>query len=75
IAPGRAADLALYSLDAPRYMGLHDPGIGPVVSGGRPRLRYLLVGGRVVVRDDAIPGVDLVQLAARAHAVLQRIAA
>ncbi|MBC7781780.1 MAG: amidohydrolase family protein [Proteobacteria bacterium] len=75
IEPGRAADLAVYSLDAPRYMGLHDPAIGPVVSGGRPTLRCLLSAGRVVVRDDAIPGVDLVELAARAQAVVRRISA
>jgi cytosine/adenosine deaminase-related metal-dependent hydrolase len=73
IEPGRAADLALYSLDEPRYMGLHDPGIGPVVGAGRPHLRCLLVGGRVVVRDDRVPGVDLAELAARSHEVVRRM--
>jgi len=73
IEPGRAADLAVYSLDEPRYMGLHDIGIGPVVGGGRPRLRCLMVGGKVVVRDDAIPGLDMAELAARSRAVLARV--
>ena len=73
IEAGRAADLALYALDEPRYMGLHDIGIGPVISGGRPHLRCLMVGGKVVVRDDAIPGLDMAELAARSRKVLARV--
>jgi membrane-associated protease RseP (regulator of RpoE activity) len=31
VAPGQAADIAIYGLDRqPRYFGLHDPAIGPV---------------------------------------------
>lgn len=67
IAPGQAADLAVYRLDDPRYFGLHDPAIAPVASGGRPALRALLVGGRVIAEDDALPGVDLAELGAQAR--------
>lgn len=74
LEPGRAADLAVYSLAEPRYAGLHDPAIGPVASGGRPRLRYLLVQGRVVVENDMIPGIDLARLLARAREAVQRLA-
>ena len=63
---GQAADLAVYRLDDPRYFGLHDPAIGPVVAGGRPRVKWLLCGGEVVVEDDAIPGLDLERLRAQA---------
>ncbi len=56
---GKAADVALYDLDDPRYFGLHDPAVGPVASGGRARLRALLVQGRTVVENDRIPGLDL----------------
>jgi cytosine/adenosine deaminase-related metal-dependent hydrolase len=59
LAPGMAADFAVYDLDSPRFFGLHDAAIGPVVSGGRPRLRALVCNGRVVVEDDRIPGLDL----------------
>lgn len=59
---GAAADLAVYDLDDPRHFGLHDPAIAPVASGARPRLRALLVGGRVVVEHDRIPGLDLAEL-------------
>jgi cytosine/adenosine deaminase-related metal-dependent hydrolase len=59
---GMAADIAVYDLDQPRHFGLHDTAIGPVAGGGRPTLRALLVQGRVVVDNDAIPGLDLAQL-------------
>ena len=62
LAPGMAADIAVYDLDQPRHFGLLDPAIGPVASGGRPTLRALLVQGRVVVENDQIPGLDLAQL-------------
>jgi 8-oxoguanine deaminase len=74
LAPGQAADFAVYDLDAPRYMGLHDLALGPVVSGGRPTLRWLLCNGRVVVEDDAIPGLDLGELRAQARAAVARLA-
>ena len=56
---GQAADIALYDLDDPRHFGLHDPAVGPVASGGRAKLRALLVQGRTVVENDLIPGLDL----------------
>ena len=68
LAVGQAADLAVYDLDQPRHFGLHDPAIGPVASGGRPTLRALLVHGRVVVENDAIPGLDIAQLRRDAQA-------
>lgn len=71
LAPGQAADIAVYALDDdPRYFGLMDPAIGPVASGGRATLRRLLVGGREVVRDGALPGVDLKELGAQARAAV-----
>jgi len=62
LAPGQAADIAVWSLDAPRFFGLHDPAAATVVAGGRPTLRALLVAGRLTVVDDAIPGLDLAAL-------------
>lgn len=74
LEPGMVADLAVYALDDPRYLGLHDRGVGAVISGGRPRLRWLLCGGKVIVEDDQIPGVDLQQLASEARAATLQIA-
>jgi cytosine/adenosine deaminase-related metal-dependent hydrolase len=75
IEVGRAADLAVYELDELRYASLHDPAIGPVASGGRPKLRWLTVQGRVVIENDAIPGLDLPRLLARAREAVRRLAA
>jgi cytosine/adenosine deaminase-related metal-dependent hydrolase len=68
---GMAADLAVYTLDQPRHFGLHDRAIAPVASGGRCTLKALLVQGRVVVRDDAVPGLDLAELGAQAAALVR----
>lgn len=70
---GKAADIAIYSLDDPRYFGLHDLAIGPIASGGRARLKALLIGGRKVVEDDAIPGLDLAELGGQARKAVARL--
>jgi cytosine/adenosine deaminase-related metal-dependent hydrolase len=70
---GKAADIAIYQLDDPRYFGLHDIAIAPVASGGRPSLRALLVAGRVVAEHDAIPGLDLAELNAAARAAVRQL--
>jgi 8-oxoguanine deaminase len=68
LAPGMAADIAVYRLDTdPRYFGMHDAGIAPVACGGRAHLKALLVGGREVVTNGAIAGVDMAQLASEAR--------
>ena len=70
---GQAADLAIYDPDEPRHFGLHDTAIAPVASGGRCRLRALLVQGRVVVENDRVPGLDLAALRAEAQALVQQM--
>jgi len=74
IEVGRAADLAVYDLAEPRYAGLHDPAIGPVASGGSPKLRLATVQGRVVVEDGVIPGFDMRDLLARAREAVRKLA-
>jgi cytosine/adenosine deaminase-related metal-dependent hydrolase len=73
LAVGQAADIAVYDLDQPRHFGLHDAAIAPVAGGGRPTLRALLVQGRVVVQDDAIPGLDLAALRHQARRLVERM--
>jgi 8-oxoguanine deaminase len=75
IAPGKLADLAIFDLSHPRYFGLHDPLIGPVAGAGAAHLRHLIVGGRMVVEDGAIPGLDLAKLRHDAARVVARLAA
>ncbi|MCW5651188.1 MAG: amidohydrolase family protein [Ramlibacter sp.] len=74
LAPGMAADIALYATDRdPRHFGLHDPAIAPVACGGAAHLKALLVGGRRVVTDGALPGLDLAALGRQARAAVQRL--
>ncbi len=74
LAVGQAADIAIYDIDRdPRYFGLHDPAIGPVASGGAAHLKALLVGGRRVVEDGALPGIDIAELGRRARETVLRL--
>jgi 8-oxoguanine deaminase len=73
LEPGRAADLAVYDLAELRYAGMHDPLVGPVASGGKPKLRLATVQGRVVVENDAIPDLDLPRLLARSREAVARL--
>jgi cytosine/adenosine deaminase-related metal-dependent hydrolase len=75
LAPGKLADIAIFDLSHPRYFGLHDPLIGPVTGAGAPHLRHLIIGGRVVVENGAIPGLDLAKLRNDAARVVTRLAA
>ena len=73
IAVGKAADITLFDLAAPRNFGLHDPGLAPVVTGG-VRVRHSMVAGRLIVRDGALPGFDMAALAEDAARTTRRLA-
>lgn len=73
LRPGMAADIVLFDLAAPRNMGLHDPALAPIVTGAA-QVRHSLVGGRFVVRDGRLPGLDLGALAEDAARVTARLA-
>jgi cytosine/adenosine deaminase-related metal-dependent hydrolase len=75
LAPGKLADIAIFNLSSPRYFGLHDPLIGPVASAGAANLKLLMVGGRIVVENGTIPGLDIEKLRRDAGALIKRIAA
>ena len=75
IAPGKLADIAVFDLSHPRYFGLHDPLIGPVAGAGTPQLRHLIIGGRIVVENSEIPGLDLAKLRHDAASVVSRLMA
>jgi cytosine/adenosine deaminase-related metal-dependent hydrolase len=75
LAPGQQADIAIFDLDQPRYFGMHDPMIGPVTCGGGASVRALLIGGRMVVENNVIPGLDIAKLRSDAARVVARCAA
>ena len=75
LAPGKLADLAIFNLSSPRYFGLHDPLTGPVAGAGAADLRLLMVGGRTVVENGVIPGLDVEKLRHNAAGIIKRIVA
>ena len=74
LEPGKAADIVLFDLNAPRYFGQHDRAIAPVISGGDMRVRASFVAGRPLVENGRIPWLDLDALGAEALAAVQTIA-
>lgn len=74
IAVGAAADLALFTLDELRFSGAGDP-IAALVLCGAHRADRVMVGGRWVVEDGQIPGLDLVALRLRHGAAARALCA
>jgi 8-oxoguanine deaminase len=74
IAVGAAADLALFTLDELRFAGAGDPLAALVLCGAHVADR-VMAGGRWVVVDGAIPGLDLPALIARQNAAALRLRA
>ncbi|WP_299809593.1 amidohydrolase family protein [uncultured Roseibium sp.] len=72
LAPGMAADITLFDLNAPRNLGLHDPALAPVLTGAAT-VKHSFVGGRQVVKDGRIPGLDLAALAEDAGRITRGI--
>jgi 8-oxoguanine deaminase len=64
IRVGAPADFALFRLDELRFSGAEDP-LAALVLCGAHRADRVMVGGRWVVEDGAIPGLDLPALMRR----------
>jgi 8-oxoguanine deaminase len=73
IAPGLQADLALFTLDEPRFSGAHDP-IAALVLCGAHRADRVMVAGRWRVIDGQPEGVDLKALIAKHKAAARAFA-
>jgi cytosine/adenosine deaminase-related metal-dependent hydrolase len=73
LAPGGAADLVAFSLDALADGVVEDP-IRALLAGGSGRnVRLSVIAGRVVVRDGVVPGVDVPALRARAQRIFDKL--
>lgn len=70
---GQAADLVVYGLDHPRFFGFHDRAVAPVVAGEPIAVQYSMVGGRLVVDNGVIPGLDLERMRAEAWEGVQQL--
>ena len=64
IAVGMQADMAFFKLDELRFAGALDP-LAALVVCGADHADRVMVGGRWVVQDGAIPGLDLAALIQR----------
>jgi 8-oxoguanine deaminase len=72
IGVGAMADLALFKLDELRFSGAGDP-LAALVLCGAHRADRVMVGGRWIVADGAIPGLDLAALIARHSAAARKL--
>ena len=72
IAAGKAADLALFKLDELRFSGHGDP-LAALVLCGAHRADRVMVGGKWVVSEGAIAGLDLADLIQRHSAAARAI--
>ena len=74
IALGAMADLALFKLDELRFSGAGDP-LAALVLCGAHRADRVMVGGRWIVEDGQIPGLDVADLIRRHSAAARKLQA
>jgi 8-oxoguanine deaminase len=72
IAVGKMADLALFKLDELRFSGSGDP-LAALVLCGAHRADRVMVGGRWIVENGQIPGLDLADLIRRHSAAAKTL--
>lgn len=72
LAPGMAADIAIFDLSAPRNFGLHDPAFAPIITGAA-HARHSFVAGRQVVANGCIASIDLADLAEDAARITSKL--
>ena len=75
IAPGKAADLALFPVDGLAYAGAQRDFAGAFALCGPARAGCVLVNGKTVVRDGKLLTVDDEALAGRQRAASERLLA
>ena len=75
LMPGAMADLAVFDLSHDRIGQVIDPVQTLMVGGSGRDVRDVVVNGRFVVVDGAVPGVDMAADHARAQAQFDRLVA
>ncbi len=74
LAPGAAADAAVFPVDGLAAAGMAADPLAALVFGTPPAARHTIVGGRVVVADGRLVGVDVPDLVARHAVAVRRLA-
>ncbi|MCF7839006.1 MAG: 8-oxoguanine deaminase [Candidatus Marinimicrobia bacterium] len=63
LAPGALADIAVFNLERIDYAGgMHDPAAALLFCGAGPRAQWTIVGGRILVENGALTGLDEARL-------------
>lgn len=62
LAPGKLADLVLYDLNDPRFLGLWQPELAPVICGEPLRAKHVMVNGRWRMFAGLVEGLDFREL-------------
>jgi 5-methylthioadenosine/S-adenosylhomocysteine deaminase len=75
LEPGKLADIILIDLGRAHAVPMFDPLTHIVFSCAKADVRHVFVGGRQVVRDGALTGLDLGTVLAEVQALVPRIAA
>ena len=75
LQPGAKADIAVFDLGHPRAGQVIDPVQTLLVGGSGRDVRDVVVAGRLVVEDGAIPGLDFAAAHRRAQAQFDRLVA
>ena len=75
ILPGYAADIVFLDAMHPNWLPMNDAVNQLIHSEDGTAIRHVMVGGRMIVRDGRLLGLDTVRLAARAEASRARLAA
>jgi cytosine/adenosine deaminase-related metal-dependent hydrolase len=75
LAPGAKADLVVVDLGALRAGPFDDPIRTMLYNLNGSHVRHVVVDGRVVVRDGAIPGLDVAAMRGRAQAWFEKMRA
>jgi guanine deaminase len=73
IAPGYAADLVFLDRQYCHYVPLRDPLLQMVMAESGAAIREVMIGGRMVLKDNQILTVDEASLYAKAEAAAQRL--
>lgn len=73
LVEGACADLSLFRLDEPRFMGLWTPQLAPVLCGEPVIAERVMVNGVWVVESGQVLGIDRAQLAHSARRERQRL--
>lgn len=58
IAVGKAADLVIYDIDQPRFAGVHEPLMAPLLCGEPVDVKYSFVNGSPVIDQGYITNLD-----------------